>query len=197
MARGLRTDVGDIVYHVINRGNGRMPIFHSDDDYRYFEFLLREMAETYLMRILAYELMPNHWHLLLYPRKDGDLSRAMHWMTTAHVTAYRSRSKTLGHGHVYQGRYKSFVVGDDAYFLSVLKYTERNAPRAGLAVRAEDWRWGSAYRRLRGTAEERGMLAELPVDLPRDYATWINEPEPAELLKELRKSVNKGIKFGE
>ena len=197
MARGLRRDVGDVVYHVINRGNGRMSIFHSDDDYRHFEYLLQEMSETYQMRILAYELMPNHWHLLLYPRNDGDLLKAMHWITTAHVTSYRSRSKTLGYGHVYQGRYKSFIVGDDAYFWSVLKYTERNAVRAGLVERVEDWRWGSAYRRLCGAPKARALLSRLPVDLPRDYLAWINDPEPAELLQKLRESVNKGIKFGE
>lgn len=196
MARGLRTDVGDVVYHVINRGNDRMPIFHCDDDYRYFEYLLREMMETYQMRILAYVLMPNHWHLLLYPRVDGDLSKALQWITTAHVTKYRSQTRTIGYGHVYQGRYKSFVVGDDTYFLTVLKYIERNPVRAALANKAEEWRWGSAYRRICGTTKERSLLAQLPTDVPRDYPSWINEPEPAELLKTLRESVNKGIRFG-
>jgi putative transposase len=186
MARGLRVDIGELVYHVINRSNGRVPIFNSFRDYTDFEYLLNEMRETYDMRILAYIIMPNHWHLLLYPKHDGDLSKALHWLTTSHVRRDHARKGTIGHGHLYQGSYKSFVVATDSYFLTVLKYIERNAVRAKLSETTEAWQWGSAHRRLLGTMQQQRMLSELPVDLPPDYRVWINMPELAEELKNAR-----------
>ncbi|OGZ13426.1 MAG: hypothetical protein A2942_01100 [Candidatus Lloydbacteria bacterium RIFCSPLOWO2_01_FULL_50_20] len=74
MPRQARVAVGDVVYHVINRANGRVRIFHSDKDYQHFESLLEEAKELTGMRILAYVIMPNHWHLVLYPSQDTDLS---------------------------------------------------------------------------------------------------------------------------
>jgi len=196
MARPPRVDVGDMVYHVINRANGRLKIFENDTMYRDFEFLLNEMCETYDMRILAYAIMPNHWHLLLHPKKDGDLSAAMGWLGTAHTRRYHAQTNTIGGGHLYQGRYKSFLVQDDSYLLTVLKYIERNPVRAKLFASAESWRWGSAHRRLKGTAKEKQILAESPTPLPRNYQRWINEPESAEELAALRASVNKGVPYG-
>jgi putative transposase len=190
MGRGPRIDVGDVVYHVINRSNGRVPIFNTAEEYSDFLYLLNEMRETYGMRILAFNIMPNHWHLLLYPRHDGDLSVCMHWLTTSHVRRHHSRKGTIGNGHLYQGTYKSFVVDTDQYLLSVLKYIERNAVRAKLSETAESWRWGSAYLRLNGTLRQRTLLSELPMDLPPKYRQWLNESEPVEHLKELRSLVS-------
>lgn len=196
MGRPTRVDLGDYVYHVINRANGRMALFKSQADYADFEYLLNEIRESYEMRILAYCIMPNHWHLLLYPQKDGDLSKALHWLTTSHVRRHHSRHGTIGHGHLYQGTYKSFLVQEDHHFLTVLKYVERNATRAKLSKDAGSWRWGSAYRRLHGTRKEKELLAEGPVELPRNYHAWINDPEPSEELKAIRYSVEKGVAYG-
>ncbi len=137
--------------------------------------------------------MPNHWHLLLHPRRDGDLARALHWLTTSHVRRHHTRKNTIGTGHLYQGTYKSFVIRTDVHLLTVLKYIERNAVRAKLSATAELWRWGSAYRRIYGDLRSRELLSEVPVSLPGNYCTWLNEPEPAEALKVLREAVNNGI----
>ncbi len=196
MARRPRIDLGDYVYHIINRANGRARIFHNPADYQDFEYLLSEIKETYEMRILAYVIMPNHWHLLLYPRKDGDLSQALRWLGTAHATRHHARKGTIGGGHVYQGRYKSFLVEEDHHLLTVLKYIERNPVRAKLVARPEKWKWGSAHRRLSGTTKEKKLLAELPVDLPRDYRAWINEVEPSEELSEIRHAIAKDAPYG-
>ena len=196
MGRGPRIDVGDIPYHVINRANGRSRIFFEDADYVNFEYLLDEIRETYAMRILAYHLMPNHWHLVLYPRKDGDLAKSLQWLGTTHARRFRTRTNTVGYGHLYQDRYKCFAIQKDAHLLAVLKYVERNSVRAGLAELAESWRWGSAYRRLKGTPQERSLLSELPIDLPEDYRDWINAKESAEDLKNIRKSVDKSCAYG-
>lgn len=186
MARAPRIDIGDHVYHVINRSNGKVRIFDAAADYQDFEYLLNEIRETFGMRILAYIIMPNHWHLLLYTREDGDLSKSMHWLTTSHVRRHHTRKGTIGHGHLYQGTYKSSLVQTDAHLLTVLKYIERNAVRAKLSSAADTWQWGSAHRRLHGSARMKKLLAESPVPLPRDYRAWLRDPEPAELLKEVR-----------
>ncbi len=197
MARQPRIDVGDYVYHVINRANGRRRIFDDNIDYQDFEYLLNEARETFDTRILAYIIMPNHWHLLLYPRNDGDLSKVMKWLGTSHAARHHARKRTTGTGHLYQGRYKSFLVQDDTHLLTVLKYIERNAVRAKLAHTAEKWKWGSAYRRLKGTKAQKALLAESPVDLPRNYRTWVNTPEPAEELDAVRESITKGAPYGD
>lgn len=197
MARPPRVDLGGYVYHVINRANGRATMFKTKEEYLDFEYLLNETREMYEMRILAYCIMPNHWHLLLYPQNDDDLSKVLHWLTTSHVRRHHSRNSTIGYGHLYQGTYKSFLVEEDNHLLTVLKYIERNAVRAKLSKRTEDWQWGSAHRRLRGTAKEKQLLAELPVDLPANYGAWINEAEPSEDLKGIRSCVERGVSYGE
>lgn len=191
-----RIDLGGYIYHVINRANARIRIFHNDSDYKEFEYLLTEIKETYNVRILAYALMPNHWHLLLYPRNDGDMSKALHWLTTSHARRHHIKNKTIGNGHLYQGRYKSFIIKGDKHLLTVLKYIERNPARARLCNVAEAWRWGSAFRRVCGTTAEQQLLAGLPLDLPKNYLEWINTPEPSEELKAIRHSVNMGVPYG-
>ncbi len=197
MARTPRIDLGDYVYHVINRSNGRAKIFHTDTDYEDFEYLLNEIKEDFEMRILAYVIMPNHWHLLLYPKKDGDLSKALQWLGTSHARRHHTRKGTIGGGHLYQGRYKSFLVQNDSHLLTVLKYIERNPVRAQLSEKAAVWRWGSAFRRIKGGAKQKALLGNSPVDLPSNYRSWIDEPEPAEELKDIRHSINKAVPYGD
>jgi len=197
MARAPRIDVGGEVYHVINRGNARRQIFYTPADYQHFETLLTDAAEQFSMRILAYVLMPNHWHLVLYPHKEGDLSKFMQWLTLTHTQQYHAKRKTIGNGHIYQGRYKSFLVQKDSYLLRLIRYVERNPLRAGLVKQAEDWQWGSAWRRYNGRPVEKKLLTKFP-DMPHGYRQWLNahdEGDKAELTS-IRTSVNKGRPFG-
>lgn len=187
MAKQHRIDVGDCIYHVLNRANNRAEMFHSEDDYKDFEYLLSEIKKTYGVRILAYALMPNHWHLLLHPRNDKDLSKALHWLTVSHVRRHHSRRETVGNGHLYQGTYKSSLIQKDKHLLTVLKYIERNPARAKLCKKVQDWKWGSASKRSGGHA----LLDELPVDLPSDYWQWVNRADQAEALKNIRETINK------
>src|SRR5271165_1259391 len=108
MGRPQRQDEGGFVYHVLNRGNGRMTLFEKAGDYEAFERVLSEAGNRMEMRLLAYCLMPNHWHLLLWPRGDGDLSRFVGWLTLTHTQRWHAHRHNAGTGHVYQGRYKSF-----------------------------------------------------------------------------------------
>lgn len=196
MARAARVDVGGEVYHIINRANGRLQIFDKDEDYQLFEQLLLETKEVTDMRILAYELMPNHWHLVLFPRNDGDLQTFMHKLSNAHTRKVHAQTNTNGSGHLYQGRYKSFLVDTDRYLLAVIKYIERNAVRAKLASRCEGWRWGSAWRRIHGTEKQKKLLDEMPTELPDDYTKWINTADKEDDLKAIRISVTKSVPYG-
>ena len=196
MPRVARVDVGEEIYHVINRANGRLQIFDTDEDYCLFEQLLLETKEITDMRILAYELMPNHWHLVLYPRNDGELGLFMHKLSNAHTRKVHARTNTNGSGHLYQGRYKSFLVDSDNYLLAVIKYVERNAVRAKLVKYCEEWRCGSSWLRIHGTDRQKKLLDELPIDLPDDYIKWINTADKPEDINVIRNSVNKSVPYG-
>jgi putative transposase len=148
------------------------------------------------VRLLAYCLMPNHWHLLPWPRRDSELAAFMQRLTTTHVRRWHRHRHSDGRGHLYQGTYKSFPVQEDAHFLTVARYVERNALRANLAERAEAWQWASLWRREHGSPQERGILAEWPVARPADWLAGVNEPQTDKELDALRESVRRGRPFG-
>jgi len=196
MPRIARVAVGNTLYHVINRANGRARIFGSDNDYTHFESLLQEGKELIDMRLVAYCIMPNHWHLVLYPKKDTDMSEFMRWVTTTHVRQRRVQTRSIGHGHLYQGTYKSFPVQTDRHAHALIRYVEQNPLRATLVKRAEDWRWSSLWRREKGNEKEKRLLSAPPVALPDDYLAYVNTLPNDETLDTIRVSVNKGTPFG-
>ncbi len=193
MPRTARASVGGLCYHVINRGNARAPVFHDSSDYQAFVRLIGEACTRLSLDVLAACLMPNHIHLVLRPYSDGDLSRWMQWLLTAHVRRYHRRYGSSG--HVWQGRFKAFPIQHDAHLLQVMRYVERNALRANLVVRAEDWRWGSLAWRCAGRPAS--LLALPPVSLPDDWLVRVNAPESEVELAALRRSVNRGAPFGD
>src|SRR5438876_4724546 len=137
MPRTARASVGGYCYHVINRGNARAEVFHKEGDYRAFLEAIGEANVRLPIRLLAYCLMPNHFHLVLWPHGDGDLGRWMHWLLTTHVRRYLRHYQHSG--HVWQGRFKAFPIQDDNHLVTVLRYVERNPLRASLVDRAEAW----------------------------------------------------------
>lgn len=196
MARMNRVAVGGIPYHVINRSNGRAEIFSSPKEYSHFESLLLEGVELTGMRILAYCIMPNHWHIVLYPRKDADMAAFMRWVTTTHVRQRRASTQSIGHGHLYQGTYKSFPIEQDKHLLDVIRYVEQNPLRAGLVKRAQDWKWSSLSRRIRNSPQDKKLLSKLPTDLPVHYLQSVNEILRENSLVKLRASIGKGTPYG-
>jgi putative transposase len=184
-----------MVFHVLNRGNARMAIFEQAGDYAAFENVMAEVLPQAPMRILSYCLMPNHWHLVLWPRDDGDLARFMQRLTVTHVRRWHEYRHSAGAGHLYQGTYKSFPVQTDEHFLTVCRYVERNALRSGLAKRAENWPWGSLRRWAAGDSGQ--LLAEWPVARPQDWVKWVNRPQTERELDALRTSVLRGRPFGQ
>lgn len=196
MPRMNRVAVGDTVYHVLNRANGRVQIFYTDADYKHFESLLLEGVALVGMRLLSYCIMPNHWHLVLYPRSDGDMSQFMRWVTTTHVRQRRTKTKSIGEGHLYQGTFKSFPIETDQHLTTVIRYVEQNPLRAKLVTRAEDWQWSSLYRRQRNNKEDQKFLAELPTELPANYFESVNTLLGEDDTEHVRHSLMKGTPFG-
>ncbi len=140
--------------------------------------------------------MPNHWHLIVSPKYDGDLSKFVGWLTMTHTQRWHVAHKSIGSGHLYQGRYKSFIIQSSKYFLQVCRYVERNAVRAKLVKVAEAWRWSSVWRKEKGSLEQKKLLARWPVSTPTDYLEWVNEKDTKETIDMIRTSVQKGKPFG-
>jgi putative transposase len=141
--------------------------------------------------------MPNHWHLLLWPRQDGDLSNYMRLVTLTHTQRLHAYRASAGTGHVYQGRFKSFVVQNDAHFLTVSRYVEANALRGELVRRAEDWRWGSLARVRRGQEDRPPRLHTWPVTRPSDWLAYVNQPAGALEVEKLRRCAHRGCPYGD
>ena len=121
MGREARVDVGGEIYHILNRAAGRVCIFNEPGDYRRFINLLYEAKEYVDVRIISFVIMPNHWHLQIWLKNDGDMQLFMHWLTNTHTHQVREETDTVGHGPIYQGRYKSFITQSDNHLLTVLK----------------------------------------------------------------------------
>lgn len=196
MPRIPRVDIGGQIYHVINRANARMPIFFKEEEFKLFEIAFVKAKEKYNMRILAYCLMPNHFHFILYPLKNGDLQKFMQWVTLTHTQKWHAKNKTAGTGHLYQGRYKSFLIEENEHLLSVIRYVERNPLRAKLVEKAEQWKFSSLARRLSGEEFQKRILADWPIEEPRNYLSLVNTPINENVLKIIRYSVNRGKPFG-
>ena len=197
MPRSARRSLGGEVYHVLNRAALRYRIFRTEKDFLAFERLLYEAAGRVPgMRVLGWCIMPNHWHLILWPRRDGELSRFMSWLTMTHAARYRTSHHNVGYGPVYQGRFKSFVIERDDHLLVAGRYVERNPLRAKLVERSQDWRWGSLWVRTRGTPEQKQLLHDWPMDLPRDWTRLVNQPQTTAEEEAMRTNINRGRPLG-
>ena len=195
MSRPKRITLGGYVYHVLNRANGRLRIFRKDDDFLAFEQIMAEGVERFSMRLCGYCIMGTHWHLLLWPREDGDLSEFLRWISLTHTQRYHASHGTVGIGHLYQGRFKSFPVQGDSHYLTVLRYIEANPLRAGLVERADDWPWSSFAVRLGYDCAF--ALSDGPVALPSNWAAILREVFTEEELDPIEKSVKRGAPFGQ
>jgi putative transposase len=192
MPRTARASAADYCYHVLNQGNGRAEVFHKPDDFAAFLDMIAAAQGRSPMRVLGYCVMPTHFHLVLRPHGDGDLSRWMQWLLTTHVRRYRRQFGSSG--HVWQGRFKAFPCQDDGHLVTLLRYVEGNARRAGLVGRAEDWPYGS----LHTVAAPPGPVVLEPGPVPRDasWVTRVNRALGAADLAALRQCLARGAPYG-
>jgi len=182
------------VYHVLNRAALRQTLFPTAATYDDFEDLIYESLALFPIPILTYALMPNHWHFVVRPNTKEELSGFFHYLAGTHGKRFRKETSTHGEGHVYQDRFKSFPVESDGHFLCVCRYVERNAMRANLVERAEQWRWCGLWHRLHCPDEQ--LLSEWPVSRPSDWVEHVNQPLTQKELVAVRNSIRRGAPLG-
>ena len=201
MPRPLRPIADGLIYHVINRGNNRQPVFHGEGDYLAFLKALADLKERKPFDLYGYCLMSNHIHLLLRPRR-GTISRIVQSLLVSHTQRYH-RFHHSG-GHVWQGRFKSPVIQDDDHLLAVLRYIEANPLRARMVENAGEYRWSSFGSHGDGRADELlspvvayESLAASAVARRRRWSAYVHQtPDEAELAA-VRRSGETGLPYGE
>jgi REP-associated tyrosine transposase len=196
MPRRPRICPAGTCFHVLNRAVARLTLFEKAEDYAAFERVLEEAFDRVSLPIFSYTVLPNHWHFVVRPDTDTQLTEFFRWLTHTHTMRWHAHYHTEGTGHLYQGRFKTFPVEDDDHLLTVLRYVERNALRASLCERAEDWCYGSLWRRNHGDADSQDILSEWPVPRPRQWKALVNRPQTASELESIRLCVKKGRPYG-
>jgi putative transposase len=176
MPRQARAAPAGLIYHVLNRAAGRMKMFRRDSDFHAFERVLHEAHQRHPLRILSYCVMPSHWHFVVWPQTDDQVTNFFRWLAHTHAMRWRVSHHTVGYGHLYQGRFKSFPVQNDQHLLTLCRYVERNPLAAKLVKRAEHWPWSSLWRRQNGDENQNTLLTAWPVNRPRDWTQIVNEP---------------------
>jgi REP element-mobilizing transposase RayT len=159
MARAWRIEFEGALYHALSRGNEQQDIFWDDKDHRTFLTCLGRMSERFEIDIFAYVLMGNHYHLLFRTNR-ANLSNAMQWLGGTYTRRFNNRHKRSG--HLFQGRFKSIIVQNDAYLVQLSCYIHRNPLRAGMVQRLADYAWSSypayAYGKTHPSWLNRGVI---------------------------------------
>lgn len=197
MGRPNRADKAGAIYHMLNRANRRATIFHKEQDYVAFEQILVEALDRTDLKLFSYCLMPNHWHLVVSPQVDGAMGQFGQWIGLTHTQRYNAHYDTIGQGHLYQGRYKSFPVQDDDHFLTVCRYVERNAYTAQLCPSPEAWRFGSLWRWKQGSATEKELLSSWPIARRPGWVKWVTEALSSKEQARLQWCMKRGAPFGD
>ncbi len=187
MSRPLRIEYSNAWYHVMNRGRHGEPVFESKDDYAQFIEILHEAIQLFALRISAFCLMPNHYHLLVQT-PEANLSRCMRHINGVYTQRY-NRCRSLD-GQLFRGRYKAVVVAEDGYLLQLVRYIHRNPVRAGLVTKAEHYEWSSHAGYLTRRKEWNwlhkqfilSMLAGEPESREKKYRAFMGEKEDDTLL---------------
>jgi putative transposase len=192
MARPPRITPAGNVFHVTNRATEGRILFGDRSDYQAFYRLLVVACRRLGMRVIAFCLMPTHWHLVLWPSSDGAVSEYLHWVTTQHSLHFRLRTGTVGRGHVYQDRFHSFPVQVTRYYYNLIRYVEANALNGQLVVKAEQWPWSSLFERLNGG----DLITSGPLALPPHWSECVNAVLPLREVKAIRCSERCGRPYG-
>jgi REP element-mobilizing transposase RayT len=149
MARPLRIEFPGATYHVTSRGNEQRNIFYGDDDRHAFLTFLGDAARRFGWSITTWVLMTNHFHLVLQT-PEPNLSKGMQWLNGTYAAWFNRRHNRSG--HLFQGRFKAFLLQKETYYAEVLRYVVLNPVRAKLVEHPADYRW-SSYRAIAGIEE--------------------------------------------
>ena len=175
MARPLRVEYPGAFYHVINRGNHGEDIFETPRDYKKFLEYLGKAAERFAIIVHAYCLMPNHYHLLLQT-PEANLSAAIQWINVSYAGYYNRKHQRSG--HLFQGRFKAFLIDADEYLLPLSRYIHLNPIRAKIATNPAKYAW-SSYPAIVGKAK-------IPEFLRTDYFLAYFGEKTAEAIRSCR-----------
>jgi putative transposase len=173
-----------------------MHMFRKEADFEAFERVIVETHERQPIRIPSYCVLSKHWHFVVSPEEDGQLTAFFRRLAHTHAMRRRVSHRTVGYGYLYQGRFKSFPVQDDDHLIALLRYVERNPVSAGLVERAQMWRWGSLWSRMHGEQAIKASLSPWPVERPVNWAARVNTPLTAKELDRVRVSIERGRPYG-
>jgi putative transposase len=173
-----------------------MQLFRKDADYEAFEQVLIEVQQRHPIRILSYCLLPDRWHFVVWPAKDGQLAGFCRWVAHSHALRWRAERKTPTDG-LYHGRFKNFIIQRDSHTVSACRYVEGLALAEGLVKRAEKWRWSSLGARLKGEAELKGILSPWPVPRPGNWTDRLNRPMDEKELEHIETCLKRNRPYGD
>jgi len=175
--------VGGFVYHVTNRCAAGVTLFDSRAAYRAFVNLIAEAYAVRPTRLLAYCVMPNHWHLVLWPETDDAVERFVGWLSMTHVKRLHRWRGTRG--PVYPKRYEAIPVESGRSLYRVIRYVERNPCAAGLVSTPRAWHWSSA------SPGSRIQLAEWPAPRPADWEDYVGTAIESAELEDIRRQLKR------
>lgn len=194
MPRRQLAGSGGFVFHVMNRSAKQLTLFDTPFEYEMFLQVLAAADTACPIRLLEYCVMPNHWHLLVWPERDDQLSRYMRWITGVHAQRWRQARGQPGKGAVYQGRYRWVAVQSGTHYDVARRYIQQNPVRAQLVACPDDWPWSSASCE---PALARPTLAQGPLSLDTRHASLVDRLLDADTAQAMRASLKSGHPFGD
>ncbi len=174
----------------------QLTLFEKLEDYDSFTHVFDEHLKMVPLPILAMVLMPNHRHFVMRQADDHQVSEFFRRLSVVHTLRYHSHYETSGTGHLYQGRFKSFPIQDDDHLWMAMRYVAQNPIRANFVERAEDWAWSSPRMHHQPRHNRRWLTTPVDPPLPREWSSWVNNPEPEAELTALRNCNRRGLTFG-
>ena len=197
MPRKARVAPGGYIYHIMNQSAWRLKMFKTPADCAMFEQVMVEAHENEPLRMLGYCLMPDRWHMVVWPRDDQQLSNFVRWLSVTHAMRWRVAHRSAGDGHLYRSRFRAFPVQKSERLLEVLRYVEGNALVHKQVARAENWQWSSLWARRNGPDEIKSLLCDWPVPRPANWSKLVNRPFAPEILDRLQISEKRDRPYGD
>jgi putative transposase len=195
MPRRLRRSLHGAAFHVMNRAVRKNLLFENDGDYDAFVGVVLESLSKCNVRIISFQLMPNHWHFVVCCDWIAEISRWMHWVAGTHANRWNGAHGVRGSGAVYQGRFKAIPIQHGASLIRVCRYVERNALRKGLVDAAESWEWSSLHS-VRNNCDLI-PLSEWPIPRPKNWLEIVNSEEVPHELNQLRECIKRNHPIGD
>lgn len=195
MPRRPRHKLTGVVFHVMNRAVRETTLFRTNTDFEALARIMREELVLSPVKVLSYEVMQTHWHLVLMCHRIRDLSRFMHRFQGRHANNWAGAHRARGRGAVYQGRFKAVPVQTSHSLFRVCRYVERNALRQNLVAAAEHWTWGSLHARCNDYYPI--PLTRWPLPIPENWTELVNTPQNEAELADLRRCIDRDHPIGD